>query len=366
MQELIRKENVVDLKLKIKNLENQITYSSRMIAKESKTKTKAMVKYVMIENGLTEKQAFRKVYDETGKILSVVEMESWSEEKLQFYKNSIGIKAFDNMVNQIGVECNEDMDGEVAKDISGIAQFLTQDVVSNVSDCELNQEQDTSVPPFDCLIWWSSLQHGMLKEWVLNTTDSCKGCRIAVGWDPFVISASLLAQSDQVMHLSVRSLLDDKLMYVSVIYKEISPKTRAKLWRNLCDHMSIAGNEPWVLLGDFNVILKSNENSNGLNVRSEGTQDFRECFDCLGIVDINISGLFYTWIQKMKNPKLGVSKKLDRIMGNSQFINSFPASFTTFMPYLSSDHCPCVLTLPDLPSRKPRPFRFMNFLADKK
>ncbi|GJT53771.1 ribonuclease H-like domain-containing protein [Tanacetum coccineum] len=348
MQELIRKENVVDLKLKIKNLENQITYSSRMIAKESKTKTKAMVKYVMIENGLTEKQAFRKVYDETGKILSVVEMESWSEEKLQFYKNSIGTKAFDNMVNQIGVECNDDMDGEVAKDISGIAQFLTQDVLAtwNVKGMCNTLKQN--------------------EEWVLNTTDSCKGCRIAVGWDPFVISASLLAQSDQVMHLSVRSLLDDKLMYVSVIYKEISPKTRAKLWRNLCDHMSIAGNEPWVLLGDFNVILKSNENSNGLNVRSEGTQDFKECFDCLGIVDINISGLFYTWIQKIKNPKLGVSKKLDRIMGNSQFINSFPASFTTFMPYLSSDHCPCVLTLPDLPSRKPRPFRFMNFLADKK
>ncbi|GKF64333.1 RNA-directed DNA polymerase, eukaryota, reverse transcriptase zinc-binding domain protein [Tanacetum coccineum] len=100
-------------------------------------------------------------------------------------------------------------------------------------------------------------------EWVSNTTDSCKGCRIAVGWDPFVISASLLAQSDQVMHLSVRSLVDDKLMYVSVIYGEISPESRTKLWRNLCDHMSIVGNEPWVLLGDFNVIIKSNENLMG-------------------------------------------------------------------------------------------------------
>ncbi|GJZ55937.1 hypothetical protein Tco_0611130, partial [Tanacetum coccineum] len=55
MHELIRKDNAADLKVKIKNLENHISYSSRMIAKESKTKTEEMVKSVMIENGLTEK-----------------------------------------------------------------------------------------------------------------------------------------------------------------------------------------------------------------------------------------------------------------------------------------------------------------------
>nr|GEX17879.1 hypothetical protein [Tanacetum cinerariifolium] len=103
----------------------------------------------------------------------------------------------------------------------------------------------------------------------------------------------LLSQSDQAMLLSVRF----------------------RLWRNLRDHIRIAGSEPWVLLGEFNVILKSNENSNGLNARSEGTQDFRECVDCLGVADINMNGLFYTWIQKIKNPELGVLKKLDRIMG---------------------------------------------------
>ncbi|GJS51922.1 RNA-directed DNA polymerase, eukaryota, reverse transcriptase zinc-binding domain protein [Tanacetum coccineum] len=99
---------------------------------------------------------------------------------------------------------------------------------------------------------------------------------------------------------------------------------------------------------------------------SEGTQDFRECVDCLGVADINMNGLFYTLIQKMKNPKSGVLKKPDRIIGNSQFISSYPTSFVVFMPYLSSDHCPCVFALPKLTTRKPRPFRFMNFLVDKK
>nr|GEW05144.1 hypothetical protein [Tanacetum cinerariifolium] len=208
MQELVRKENVADLKLKIKNLENHISHSSRMNAKESKTKTEAMVRSVMIEKGLTENQATRKVYEEV-----------YSDD-------------------QIGIGNSEDKNDKVAKDISGIVQFLTQDV-----------------------------------EWVSNSTDSCKGCRIVMGWDSLVVSAKLLAQIDQAMHLLVTSLLDDNQM-------------------------------------DFNVILRSNENSNGLNIKSEDTQDFRACIDCLGIEDINMNGLFYTWIQKIKNPDLGVLKNL--------------------------------------------------------
>nr|GEZ19867.1 hypothetical protein [Tanacetum cinerariifolium] len=100
MQELVRKENVADLRLKIMNLKNQISHSNKMIAKESKLKANALVKSVMIEKGLTENQAYRKVYDEvyrdehdmieemimkkqlaeielfskTGQVLSIVEM----------------------------------------------------------------------------------------------------------------------------------------------------------------------------------------------------------------------------------------------------------------------------------------------------
>nr|GEZ02719.1 hypothetical protein [Tanacetum cinerariifolium] len=198
-------------------------------------------------------------------------------------------KAYEGMVNQIRMENYEDMNKELRKKFVG-------KVCSDVFG-----------------IW----------EWVSNTTDSCKGCRIVVGWDPLVISATLLARSNQAMHFSVRSLFDNKLLYVSVLYGEITYKSRSRLWRNLRDHMSIAGSEPWILLGDFN-------------------------------------------IQKMMNPELGVLKKLDRVLGNAQFISSYPASFVVFMPYLSFDHCPCALTLPELITRKPRPFRFMNFLANKK
>ncbi|GJY90171.1 zf-CCHC domain-containing protein [Tanacetum coccineum] len=50
----------------------------------------------------------------------------------------------------------------------------------------------------------------------------------------------------------------------------------------------------------------------------------------------------------MRNPELGILKKLDRVMGNSQFISVYPASYANFMPYLSSNHCPAVLIILDV------------------
>ncbi|GJV15390.1 hypothetical protein Tco_1360713 [Tanacetum coccineum] len=67
----------------------------------------------------------------------------------------------------------------------------------------------------------------------------------------------------------------------------------------------------------------------------------------------------------MRNPELEILKKLDRVMANGQFTSAYPAGYANFMPYLSSDHCPAVLTIPDVIRSKPRSFRFMNFLADK-
>ncbi|GJX54535.1 hypothetical protein Tco_0282904 [Tanacetum coccineum] len=52
-------------------------------------------------------------------------------------------------------------------------------------------------------------------------------------------------------------------------------------------------------------------------------------------------------------------------MGNKNFNFTFPVSFANFMPYLSSDHYPAVLCMPDVNTFKPRSFRFMNFLVDK-
>ncbi|GJZ66115.1 hypothetical protein Tco_0622811 [Tanacetum coccineum] len=59
-------------------------------------------------------------------------------------------------------------------------------------------------------------------------------------------------------------------------------------------------------------------------------------------MDINSSGLHYTWNQKPRSGG-GVLKKLDRIMGNLEFIDTFPGAYGVFQPYRISDHSPAFL-----------------------
>ncbi|GJU67409.1 RNA-directed DNA polymerase, eukaryota, reverse transcriptase zinc-binding domain protein [Tanacetum coccineum] len=271
MQELVRKQNVADLKLKVKNLERQIVHSNKMIAIKSRNMANAMMKSVMDrikDLNLKLQLAEAELFFKTGQVFTINEWNDWSDEKLELYRVSIGKEGFENILKVLNIDRNEDMDDEVAEERSASAQFIVQDVISNVA--------------------------------------------------------------------------------------------------NLVDHKLVVSNDPWVLLEDFNVILRINENYNGLAVRDDGMQEFRGCVDLLEIEDISINGFFYTWIQKRKCPESGILKKLDRVMGNSHFVTSYPSSFSSFLPYLSSDHCPVVLTLPGVSVRKPRSFWFMNFLADKK
>ncbi|GKA52512.1 putative reverse transcriptase domain-containing protein, partial [Tanacetum coccineum] len=282
-----------------------------------------------IKGLVTKKQLIEvELFFATGQVLTIYELETWTDEMVDYYKEKVGEVAFEKLLEQIKLDGECSIGDEVAEDRSGNAQFIAKHVASNLN-------------------------------------DSSKGCRIAVGWDTSVMIVQLLQQTNQIMHFLVMYLKDSRQMHVSMVYGENSPRARLKLWSDLIEINATVGIYPWVMLGDFNVVLKINENTNGMNVRGEGIQEFVECVDKLEMEDINMCGMFYTWIQRRRNPELSILKKLERIMGNNSFISMFPASFAHFMAYLSSDHCPAVLCMPDVTVQKQRSFRFMNFLTKK-
>lgn len=93
--------------------------------------------------------------------------------------------------------------------------------------------------------------------------------------------------------------------------------------------------------------------------------EFEECINAIEVDDISSSGMHFTWTQKMLNPTAGILKKLDRIMVNSKFAEVFDTANAIFLPNLVSDHCPAVLKFPKTITRKPKAFRFTNYIADK-
>ncbi|KAK1427996.1 hypothetical protein QVD17_16799 [Tagetes erecta] len=117
-------------------------------------------------------------------------------------------------------------------------------------------------------------------------------------------------------------------------------------------------------MGDFNCALNLEDKLLGTSSIDAAMRDFKECVDNIEMMDINGYGLHYTWNQKPKKG-VGIRNKIDRIMGNVEFMNLFTNASAIFQPYRISDHTPCVLKLPSISRTKPQPFKFPNFVLYK-
>ncbi|PWA53039.1 RNA-directed DNA polymerase, eukaryota, Reverse transcriptase zinc-binding domain protein [Artemisia annua] len=173
-----------------------------------------------------------------------------------------------------------------------------------------------------------------------------------------------MSQSNQVMHVQVNVKADNKAFFVSFVYPHNYYIDRRVLWHELEVHGSLMRDKPWVLLGDFNASLFLEDKSGGGYEPTIAINEFKDCVNNIEVSDLNSSGLHFTWNQKPKGSN-GVLKKLDRVMGNVKFSDDFPGSFAIFQPYRISDHSPCVLRIPTLTKKKPKPFKFFNFLTYK-
>ncbi|GKA31462.1 RNA-directed DNA polymerase, eukaryota, reverse transcriptase zinc-binding domain protein [Tanacetum coccineum] len=123
-------------------------------------------------------------------------------------------------------------------------------------------------------------------NWVSNSVDSNRGCRIMVGWDRNIVGANLISQTDQVMHFEVNFSHDHRKQFVSFVYAKNFERDRKPLWRNLSEHNMLVSNDPWVVLGDFNVIMNTDECSNSFNIVDRDMDVFRRVLHSLELEDI--------------------------------------------------------------------------------
>ncbi|GJU29253.1 trichome birefringence-like protein 3 [Tanacetum coccineum] len=146
-----------------------------------------------------------------------------------------------------------------------------------------------------------------------------------------------------------------KQLFYSFVYASNSPSTRRILSAELGMHKLVTRGVPWTLMGDFNVALNLEDYSSSSSKLSSTISEFKYYVYNIEVLDITSSGLHFTWNQKPKGEG-GLLKKLDRVLGNTDFIDAFLGSYALFQPYRISDHSPAVLYIPNLPFSKPKPF----------
>lgn len=107
---------------------------------------------------------------------------------------------------------------------------------------------------------------------------------------------------------------------------------------------------PWVVVGDFNLILDEADKNNA-RINRRNLRLFRQTVDQLELQDIHLNGRKYTWSNERHQPTL---VKLDRVLVSLDWEERFPSCFLQALSSDASDHCPLLLQTNAAFSIKPR------------
>ncbi|GKE72145.1 RNA-directed DNA polymerase, eukaryota, reverse transcriptase zinc-binding domain protein, partial [Tanacetum coccineum] len=165
-----------------------------------------------------------------------------------------------------------------------------------------------------------------------NLDMSKLGCRIIVGWNQDSVQCHLIQSTRQTMCYMV-GVLKSNIKFFTFIYAANHGRDRKELWQDLCIYKRLIRDVKWVIMGDMNVTLNTNEHSEGMSHFTYDMKDFQDCINEIKMEDLCSSGFQYTWTKSLKNPNATVLKKLNRVMCNNKFLNSHTNANANFLPY---------------------------------
>ncbi|XP_074304260.1 uncharacterized protein LOC141638972 [Silene latifolia] len=156
-----------------------------------------------------------------------------------------------------------------------------------------------------------------------------KGSRIWVFWKPDLFDIQFISYSAQHIHMLVHSTVDNKKFQLTMIYAFNGLQERIALWNTL-KNISATCCTPWLWLGDFNTVLSPIERLGGNTTDAE-----METID-------------------------RVYSRLDRAMGNQEWLAEFANSLAHFHPEGLFDHCPCTIVDRNADIGGKKSFKYFN------
>lgn len=125
------------------------------------------------------------------------------------------------------------------------------------------------------------------------------------------------------------------------------------LWENLIN-LSQGITQPWVLLGDLNVVLNSTEKVVEAGELPAVSTELQEFLGASGLEDLRYYGQRFTWTNHH------TWCKLDRVLVNEMWLDKLKDSYAQFEAFGVSDHSPMVVTISPQVNQLRIPFRFKN------
>ncbi|KAG5577842.1 hypothetical protein H5410_057976 [Solanum commersonii] len=173
------------------------------------------------------------------------------------------------------------------------------------------------------------------------------------------IQVEVLADSDQILTLRLLFLENDQHFFVSIVYAKCDAEERKQSWNDIYCISNNIQNSPWLIGGDFNVIMSEEEKIGGLPVYPNEYENFAFCVDSCDLVDVSYKMSPFTWWNGRIDDQC-LFKRLDRYMMNQAGIGYFGLVKAEHLARTGSDHAPMLLTCGQKINAARRTFRFLK------
>ncbi|KAL6570175.1 hypothetical protein OROMI_014689 [Orobanche minor] len=166
---------------------------------------------------------------------------------------------------------------------------------------------------------------------------------------------SILKNTEQMLHVEVNCSSIPTVFFLTVAYGRNTKIQRRDLWDDL---LSVSQNQvPWMVGGDFNIILQPEEKKGGASPIQSDMEEFSDCLLNCNLSDVGFAGTPFTWYRD------GVWQRLDRILVSPEWYSSFPSLSIRHLPKYQSDHNSLLCQFDQNISIRKTSFRFQNMWA---
>ncbi|KAL0368125.1 UNVERIFIED_CONTAM: hypothetical protein Scaly_1031400 [Sesamum calycinum] len=132
----------------------------------------------------------------------------------------------------------------------------------------------------------------------------------------YLMNCDILSSHEQFLHPRFSTDLLPHDFLCTWVYAKHTRAKRRELWNEIRN--IDPGCEPWLLGGDFNIILEANERKGGAAPNIRTMEDFSDMLLDCGLQDAGFEGAQFTWSRKR------LWQRLDRFLYSHTWLHSFP------------------------------------------
>ncbi|KAJ6397283.1 hypothetical protein OIU84_018239 [Salix udensis] len=135
-------------------------------------------------------------------------------------------------------------------------------------------------------------------------------CRILISWNTNKIRMQHCQVSEQWITCELVDKHHNEALTISFIYGRNTPAERGPLWEYLRSRSSSAASSPWIVMGDFNAVLRPSDRHGGDIRWNNNHEEFRTTVCQAGLFQPPYTGVRLTWHNGQQGDN-AILKKLD-------------------------------------------------------